>query len=180
MISSNEPINAFEVFTLIKNVFVEMGRCRKVYYYQAPSNSTQTPEQIAAGLSIGAADGTWAYFKKAFAFPTGYGHNTSSSVPEMYETIPANTTNWNNNTTRATNSTQIQGVTVNNLIQALQGVEQQMTNFGNEWANKNNVTGWWSGSASDTSNNSNKVFFVKYWWCHSNCHSNCHTNRSRR
>ena len=180
MISSDQPINAFEVFTLIKNVFTELGRCRKVYYYQAASNSTQTPEQSASGLSIGPTDGTWAFFKKAFEFPPNYGPTTTPSVPQGYGTIPANTTNWNRDTTRATNSAQLSSVTVNNLIQALQGVEQQMTNFGNEWNSKNNITGWWSGSASDTSNNSNKVFFVKYWWCHSNCHSNCHPNRSRR
>ena len=67
-------------------------------------------------------------------------------------------------------------MSVNSIIKALEGVEQQMTNFGNDWSARNGSTGWWS----DATSSSNRVFFVRYW-CHNNCHNSCrHSQRSRR
>ncbi len=192
-LTSDTIINSTKVFNLIKQVFVELGRCRKVYYHNAQNNpgagTTQAPSTIANNIgATNSNSGTFTYFKSAFSFTGNYASPTaqanSNTNVEGYKTIPEiNVNNWQNNTRRDIGTTKIPAMSVNSIIKALQGVEQQMTTFGNDWSTRNGSTGWWSGIAGDTTNSSNRVFFVRYWChsnCHSDCHSSCHGSRGRR
>lgn len=189
-LTSNTTINSSKVFNLIRSVFIELGRCRKVYYHNAQSNpgqgTTQAPNTIANNIgATNSNSGTFTYFKSSFTFSGNYNspvaQSNSNTNVEGYKTIPErNVNNWQTNTRRDIATTKIAAMSVNSIIKALEGVEQQMTVFGNDWSTRNNSTGWWSGLSSDATSSSNRVFFVRYW-CHNNCHNSCrHSQRSRR
>lgn len=183
LVDMNIDIIANNVFNLLKNVFLEMGRCRRVFWYDVNSPGTQnSPAQILSTLSLSPTQGTFTYFQPNFSFEYGpykpTTQNNGNKNESGYDTYPATTLNWNNNTRQASNATRVNNLNINNLIEALNGVEAQLTNFRNTWSSKNNINDWWDGSATNSSA-SNKIFWVRYW-CHSNCHSNCHGSRSRR
>lgn len=186
-ITSNTLITATKVFNLIRSVFVELGRCRRIYYHNAQDNpgpgTQNSPSTIADSVGATSGGGVFAYFTKSFSFSGNYASPAAEPATNKdvqgYKTYPEKgTNNWHTNTTRATGTAQISSMSVNNLIKAVENVEQQMTNFKTEWTTRNNASGWWSGSASDSANTSNRIFFVRYW-CHTNCHSN-HHQRNRR
>jgi len=186
-IGSNQTINASKCIALLRNVFLQMGKCRKVYWYQSSNGTTADPTTIAAAVAPSANSGKWTYFNTNFAWvssttrpePENNDRDTDALGTTGFGTVPEVSTNWNSNTALATATAQLDTVKTNAMIEALAGIEQQMTDFSTEWANRNNTTVWWNGNASDSSNTSNKIFWVKYW-CHSNCHSNCHDNHGER
>lgn len=178
------------VFQLLQKVFLEMGRCRKIYYYDAGyyvPGTQSNARSLATTLGIAASAGTWTYFKSNFkientnqldVMPTT--QNNGNKSQDGYSAYPyILSTNWNNNTKLASNASRVSSLNINQLIEAVRSIEDQLTNFSNTWQSKNNNTSWWDGNANNSKNASNKIFWVRYW-CHSNCHSNCHGNRSRR
>lgn len=186
-IKNNKNLIDDRVFDLLREVFKEMSRCRKIYYYNvgAVSPGTQSaPIDIANGLGLSGNAGTWTYFKSSFGFDNTGRHvkptkpNNANKDESGFETIPSNDWNYNTHLT-ADNTPRVSTLHINNLIQALETVETQFGNFSTNWSGKNNTTSWWDGNPNNQNNVSNKIFWCRYW-CHSNCHSNCHGSRSRR
>lgn len=187
--STNDKVHALNTWTLMRNIFVEMGRCRKVYWFNAGSSApgtTASPASLASQYGINPVNGTWTYFKKSFSFTGNYGvkptavSNVNTDV-SGYQTLPDRSTNWNDNTARGLTAAQL--ISVNNMVNYLTTMTTQVDRFKTAWQSQNNKNTWYSGNSGDTSDTSNIVFFVRYWChsnCHSNCHGNCHTNRSRR
>lgn len=180
-----------QVFNILRSVFKIMGRCKKIYYYNvgAVTPGTQaSPQELANGLGLPGSAGTWTFFNRSFGWNgdddshrnvrPGYQSNGNKNVTG-YETLPNSNTNWNTNTELSSeNTARISTLSENSLIEALNTVEAQFTNFSNTWTDRMNSTSWWDGSATNQNNVSNKIFWVRYW-CHSNCHSD-HHSRGRR
>ena len=190
-ISNDQYLFDDEVFELLRNVFKEMGRCKKVYYYDAGSilPGTQSSATVLSNsLDLPSSAGKWTYFSSSFSWNTSdtskmnYRPNSINGNRSLsgFETIPNTNVGWNYNTRLSSNNTaRVSTLKINNLIEALNTVEAQFDNFTSTWSNRSNVTTWWDGNADNSNNTSNKIFWVRYW-CHTNCYSNCHTNRSRR
>lgn len=170
-------ITSSSTYTAIRNLFSEMGRCRKMHYYQAGAGDQTDPSGLTGVTSAGS--GTWTYFKSSFSWTGNNGtkpaaaSNANTSVTG-YKTLPDTSTGWAGNTRLLPGTAN----SLSGIIYAVQGMEQLLTNFKNEWTNRNGNSSWWNGAAGTSTNTSNRVFFVRYW-CHTNCHSD-HSSRGRR
>lgn len=177
------------VFSLLQEVFKEMGRCRKVYYYQwnstyvnhkSPTTVGEAASSIASRLN--ATSGTWTYFKPSVALSgtlsesVATGNNGSVSNVAI-GTHPSVNTGWYNNTRLPSNASRKSALNTNQTIVALTSIDQQLDEFKAKWQARNNTNAWWNGAQS-SANTGNGLLFVRYW-CHSNCYTD-HSDRSRR
>lgn len=185
-IKTGEKVYATHVFQWMSHIFKCLGCCRKLYWYDRGTQAPGSQDNAQTVASWGQTGGTWTYFKPSFAWEGNVNYlpravSNANTNNTGYQPYPLTGTNWQNNTRLSTATGQI--LTVNQIIKAVEGANQQITNFTNEWNNRNNNAAYWNGNSEDTSNTSNRVLFVRYWChtnCHSNCHSNCHGSRSRR
>lgn len=182
-VSQNKEVISTSIYEIIKKVFVELGRCKRVVLKNVEDNGTQV---LPKDLNTAPLTTKWVYFSKAFTFSNDYTSNVSDLPPKQnnsntnntkFSSDPLGSVGWNNNTTYTLNSAKVSTLSVNKLITAVRDVETQIERFKTDSNSVNNSEGMWNGSYSNP-NGSNKITFVRYW-CHSNCH--CHSSgRSRR
>lgn len=191
-VKSDVEIVAKDTYEIIKKIFIQLGRCKKVYVKSVSGTGQQT---LPFGLEASVEQVKWAYFKKSFDIRriNSQSENEYTSVaselpPKIdnsntdvtrYSSDPLGSVGWNNDTTYHLGTQKVSSMSVNELIKAIDDIEAQLNNFQNDSNTVNNRSWMWNGSSSSP-NGSNSVTFVKYW-CHKNCHSSCHSNgRSRR
>lgn len=191
-IKENTEIVSTYTYEIIKKVFVELSRCKKVYI----KTISGTGEQILpTDLTNPTEDVKWAYFKKSFDIEriNSQSQNEYTSIASelppkkdnedtnitRYSSDPLGSVLWDSSTIYQLGTTKVSSMSIDELIKAISDVEKQLINFQNDLNEVNSRSWMWNGSSSNP-NGSNSVTFVKYW-CHKNCHSSCHGNsRSRR
>lgn len=199
-ITQDEVIEPTTVYNLIQQVFAELGRCKRTYIKQLNGTGSKTSP---ADLDVPIEYNVWVYYRKKFQFhseniengtdahqrytsdieklPTPlYNWNSDNYV---YSSTPGGNTGWGNDSRYVSHPQQSEGMSVNNLIKAIDHVETQIANFSDELgiANRQSLQPsspyWWNGSSVNP-NGSNRIVFARYW-CHNNCWCH-HQSRSRR